>query len=174
MSLGTRLLALWQRLAPLPGGTRLFSFLLGREVPYTATVRPHIVELRPGYARAEMSDRRVVRNHLNSIHAVALVNLAEVVGGLAMLTALPADMRGIVTGLSIEYRKKARGRLTAESTVPALQASVDTELHVLSAVRDAAGDVVAEMTVRWKVGPQRREAKHEANAAYASRLTPHA
>jgi acyl-coenzyme A thioesterase PaaI-like protein len=124
-------------------------------------VRPHIVELRPGYARAEMTDRRVVRNHLNSIHAVALVNLAEVVGGLAMLTGLPPDMRGIVTGLSIEYKKKARGRLTAESTVPALESSVDTELHILSTVRDAAGDVVAEMRVRWRVGPQRRDAKQD-------------
>jgi acyl-coenzyme A thioesterase PaaI-like protein len=119
-----------------------------------------------------MADRRVVRNHLNSIHAVALVNLAEVVGGLAMLTGLPPDMRGIVTGLSIEYKKKARGRLTAESTVPPLESSVDTELDILSAVRDSAGDVVAEMRVRWRVGAQRRDAKQDQRGA--SSLARHA
>lgn len=102
-----------------------------------------------------MSDRRTVRNHLNSIHAVALVNLAEVVGGLAMLTGLPANLRGIVTGLSIDYKKKARGRLTAEATVQLPPIDGDIELPVQSVVLDAAGDVVAAMTVRWRVGPVR-------------------
>jgi acyl-coenzyme A thioesterase PaaI-like protein len=165
MSHGPRLLRLWNRVAHLPGGTRLFSFALGRQVPYTSTVRPHIVELRPGYARAEMRDRRIVRNHLNSIHAVALVNLAEVVGGLAMLTGLAPELRAIVTGLSIEYVKKARGRLTAEANVPAMPVQHDLERLVRSTVRDEAGDVVAEMTVRWRIGP--RTSARERTAAHA-------
>ncbi|MGH7712023.1 MAG: hotdog fold domain-containing protein [Gemmatimonadaceae bacterium] len=165
MSHGLRLLKLWKRVAHLPGGTRLFSFMLGRQVPYTGSVRPHIVELRPGYARAEMADRRRVRNHLNSIHAVALVNLAEVVGGLAMLTGLPPDLRAIVTGLSIEYRKKARGRLTAEATVPPMTISENVERLVHSTIRDESGDVVAEMTVRWRVGPQRAAVSQPAVAS---------
>ncbi len=163
MSHGARLLKLWQRVAHLPGGTRLFSVVLARQVPYTGTVRPHILELRPGYARAEMADRRVVRNHLDSIHAVALVNIAEVVGGLAMLTALPSDLRGIVVGLSIDYKKKARGRLTAESNVelPPIPGG-DIDLRVRSHVRDAGGDVVAEMNVRWRVGRTRERAPTQA------------
>ena len=155
MSLGDRLLRLWQRVSHLPGGKLLFSYLLGRQVPYTGTVRPLIVELRPGYCRAEMSDRRIVRNHLNSIHAVALVNLAEVVGGLAMLTGLPPTLRGIVTGLSIDYKKKARGRLTGEETVQLPAIDGDIDLPVQSVIMDASGDVVAAMTVRWRLGPVR-------------------
>jgi len=158
MSLGQRLLSLWQRVSHRPGGKLLFSFLLGRQVPYTGTVRPIIVELRPGYCRAEMSDRRIVRNHLNSIHAVALVNLAEVVGGLAMLTGLPPTLRGIVTGLSIDYKKKARGRLTGEATVQLPPIDGDIDLPVQSVIMDASGDVVAAMTVRWRLGPVRERA----------------
>lgn len=152
---GARLLSLWRTLSPLPGGRWLFSIIVGQMVPYTGTIGARIVELRPGYAQARMRDRRRVRNHLQSIHAVALVNLAEVTSGLAMLTGVPPALRAIVVGLSIEYLKKARGTLTAESTVDLPPITESREIQILATVRDEANDVVARATVRWLVGPAR-------------------
>ena len=66
-----------------------------------------------------------------------------------LLTALPPGTRGIVTGLSIEYLKKARGTLTAECRcdVPAIVG--ETRYDVESVVKNADGEVVARATVTW-------------------------
>ncbi len=148
------LLTAWQLCSRLPGGKWLYSRLLGWRAPYSGSISPLIMDLRPGYARVALRDRRGVRNHLNSIHAIALVNLGEIASGLALLAGLPDNVRGIVTHISIDYLKKARGRLTAESRVTLPRIEDDTQHLVHADIRDQDGDVVARIEVRWQLGPK--------------------
>ncbi len=152
---GQRLLALHRRLHGRFGGEWLFGRMIGRMVPYTGTVRPRVEVLEPGYARVSMADRRSVRNHLGSIHAIALANLGEFASGLASLVGLPEDIRGIVVGLEVEYLKKARGTITAESRVEAPDAVTEAVEHPVTAeMRDQEGDIVARVTARWRLAPR--------------------
>jgi acyl-coenzyme A thioesterase PaaI-like protein len=121
-------------------------------VPYSGTVHPRVLALEPGHARIEILDRHTIRNHLDSIHAIALANIGELTSGLAMSAALPREVRGIVTAIRIEYFKKARGTLVAESRCSVPAVTGDTNHDVIADVADADGDIVARATVTWRLG----------------------
>ncbi len=71
----------WSSLRSVPGGGRIMGSLIGRLAPYTGTISPEILSLDQGYSKVLMRDTRKVRNHLNSVHAIALLNLGEVATG---------------------------------------------------------------------------------------------
>jgi len=145
----------WDRLSGLPGGKRLFSRLIGQAAPYTGTMGARVVELQRGYARVQLADRHRVRNHLRSIHAVALANLSELTGNVAMAYSMPDDARFIVAGLSIDYLKKARGTITGESHCPLPQGNEKVTYEVEVMLRDREGDAVARALLRTLVGPKK-------------------
>jgi len=149
----TRLLRLWRQLQHLPGGKWLFSRIIGWVIPYTGSIAANVNDFKPGYACINMKDRRRVRNHLHSIHALALANMGEFASGLAMLGALSADTRGIPTSLTIEFYKKARGKLSAESRCSPPMVTEDTDFEVYADIQDVDGDIVARTTVKWRLGP---------------------
>ncbi|MFO0552650.1 MAG: DUF4442 domain-containing protein [Polyangiaceae bacterium] len=147
----------WDRLSPLPLGKSLFSKTVGMAAPYTSTIHAKVEQLRMGYAEVRMFDRPELRNHLRSIHAVALVNLAELTGNLALAYSLPDDGRFIVAGLSIEYMKKARGIIRATSECPIPPSSERREYIVPVNMWNTLGEEVARAELRSLVGPKRSQ-----------------
>ena len=162
----TKVVEVWNNLSKRPFGRQLFSRALGLMAPYTGTVSPQVIELEPGHARVQIRDRWGVRNHLKSVHAVALMNLGEACTGLAAMSLVPAGGRGIVLELAMEYVKKARGTITAESRaeLPTTPGSHDIEVH--GELRNSLGEVVARVRARWRIDlPARAERPAEAAAA---------
>ena len=150
---GERLRTLWRRLASLPAGKSIFTFLLGRMTPYSSSIGARVEQLEPGFCRVALRDRRRVRNHLGSIHAMALANLTEMASGLAVLVGLPATVQGIVTGFSISYLKKARGPLIAECRADHLDVTAAQDYEAEVSITDAQGEVVARASARWRLRP---------------------
>ncbi len=154
-STGHRVLSLWNRWGKTALGRRLYSFILGRTAPYSGSIGAQVIALRPGFARVALKDRRAVRNHLNSIHAIALANLGELASGLAMISALPSSVRAIVVNLDIEYVKKARGNLLAEGRVtPPGNITSSVTCIAEAEITNTEGDVVARMKVHWRLSPK--------------------
>ena len=144
----------WDTLSPLPGGKRAFSRLIGRMAPYTGTIGATVVTLRDGYGEAILEDRKCVRNHLDSVHAIALANFGEMVSGVTMLYSLDPSMRGILTGIDVEYLKKARGTIRAVCTCPVPESSERREYEVAVSLRDPQGEEVARTRLTTLIGPK--------------------
>ena len=143
----------WQRLNTLPGGSWLFSRFLGWYAPYSGTIGSRVEALDSGFAQVSLRDRRQLRNHLKSIHAIALMNLGEITTGLAVLSTLTPDMRGIVLGLQAEYLKKSRGKLTAKASFELpLPLDENAPCEAKTEIKDEAGDVVAIVRATWLLG----------------------
>ena len=150
-----RLREAWDRLNRLPGGKRAFSRLVGMAAPYTGSIGAQVVVLRRGHSEVVLRDRRAVRNHLQCVHAIALANLAELTGNVAVAYTLPDDARFIVAGISVEYLKKARGPITGVCDCPIIESSDKREYDVLVSMRNQDDVEVARATLRTLVGPKK-------------------
>ena len=150
-----RILDLYRRLAGKPGGRWLFSKLVCFKAPYFSSIAPRIVSLAPQRGVARLKHRRRVTNHIGTVHAIALCNLAEFVGGLTCDVSLPRGMRWIPKGMQVEYLKKAVGTMTATAE-PAFTPDVRAEgydLPVNVSVRDDAGAEVFRAVIAMWITP---------------------
>jgi uncharacterized protein (TIGR00369 family) len=137
-------------------GRFVFSQIFARVAPFNAVIRPRVLDVSPGRARIAMTERRRLHQHLKSVHAGALFTLAECTSGLAMAASIPDTMRIIVTDISIEFRKKARGLLIATATCDIPDPAAEQRHEVGVSLTDENDDVVAHATVRWLVGQRDR------------------
>lgn len=111
------LLNLYRRMQRWPAGRWLFSRAVCFKAPYFASIAPRITLLEPGRCEGRIAHRRKVTNHIGTVHAIALCNLAEFVGGLTTDVSIPHSMRWIPKGMTVEYLKKAVGTMHAVATL---------------------------------------------------------
>ena len=154
----SRVRSLWHSLADKPLGKALFSRIICWKAPYFSTIAPRFEELRPGYARVSMPKRRAVHNHIQTVHAIAICNLAELGAGTMMEASLPATMRWLPKGMSVQYLKKAESGLTAECTATDIAEGPARDVVVSVDVKDVAGNVVAHADINMYVSPKKKAA----------------
>ncbi len=144
----------WDQLHRLPRGKQLYSYLIGRYAPYTGTIPALIEELGIGSSKVTLKECPSIRNHLRSIHAVALANLAELTGNIALSYSMPIDARFIVSKIEIEYLKKARGTVTGLCDCPVPTSNERKVYLVPVRIVNEVGEVVCTAILHSLVGPK--------------------
>ena len=149
-------LALWKRSERVPFGKAIFSRIICWKAPYFASIRPRFEELRPGYSRISMRKRRAVTNHIGTVHAIAMCNLAELAAGTMAEVSIPAAMRWLPKGMAVEYLSKAETDVEAHASVGAIAEGPGRDIPVTVEVKDRAGVVVCRAVITMWVSPRRK------------------
>jgi len=133
----------WNKLSALPGGKGLFSRFLCWKAPYFKSISPRFIELRPGYCKIAVKKRRKIQNHIGTVHAIAMCNMAELAGGTMTDVTIPSTHRWIPKGMTVEYLAKAETDLHAIAILdPIPKFEESSELPVTVNVVDSSGQNV--------------------------------
>jgi acyl-coenzyme A thioesterase PaaI-like protein len=149
-------LSTWQRLSKKPAGRWAFSRLVCWKAPYFGSIRPAFVQLRPGYCEVHIRKRRRVLNHIGTVHAIAMCNMAELAAGIMTEVTVPAGYRWIPKGMTVEYIAKAETNLKAVAqTDPLPLFAAAAELPVAVTVTDTANQAVFRAVITMWVSPRK-------------------
>lgn len=149
-------LDLWQSFSSKPAGKWAFSRLLCLKAPYFGTIGPRFEVLRPEYCEVRMRKRRAVLNHLGTVHAIAMCNMAELAGGVMTEVTIPSTHRWIPQGMTVKYLKMARTDLVAIATPESpFDWSVPGQFKVNVVVRDEQLEPVFEALISMWVAARK-------------------
>ena len=145
----TSTLTMWRRLAGRPLGKRLFSAAVVARAPYFGTILPTVETMVPGRCEVRAPKWWGVHNHIQTFHAIAACNLAEITMGMLAEATVPSSHRWIPKAMSVSYLAKATTGLRATAALDELPEFGDEpfELTVPVSVRDAAGKEVVHADI---------------------------
>jgi len=149
-------LSTWQQLSGKPGGKWALSRFVCWKAPYFSSIRPAIVELRPGYCEARIKKRRRVLNHIGTVRAIAMCNMAELAGGTMMEVTVPSRHRWNPKGMMVQYIRRAETDLKAVAQVsPIPQFDAASALHVTVTDTDADNQTIYRAVITMWVSPRK-------------------
>jgi acyl-coenzyme A thioesterase PaaI-like protein len=139
-------------------GNSSFSQKICEIAPYFATIDPQFVDLRPGYAEVTMPNTAKVHNHLGTVHAIAMCNLAEIAAGLMADVSIPESCRWIPIGMSVRYLAKAKTALRGIADGRAIDWENPGDKDIVVHITDALGLEVCSAIITVKVGLKQQDA----------------
>ena len=143
-------LKLYQSLTHLPLGKVIFSKMVCFLTPYFSSIKPSIKELKMNRCVVFMKKRRSVTNHLKTVRAVAMCNMAELAGGLMTEVSLPQDKRWIPSGMTVKYLKKATN-LTAIADGNELDWNREGKVEVPVRITDDNNELVFSAEIKMNI-----------------------
>ena len=128
-------------------GKTAFSTMISVVSPYSGSINPIVEEFDGNTTKCYFQEKRCFKNPFNSVHALALANLGELTSGLLMMDNLQSTkQKGIITNISIEYHKKARGKITAICDIKSLNEGV-----IKSELFDRKNVLICEVFCKWNI-----------------------
>jgi len=140
----------------------VLSFAIGRVVPFVGTSGLCFEEMTKNRVIVTVKNRRKVRNHIQQIHAAAMVLLAETATGMVVGMNIPDDKIPLIKSLKTDFVRRSKGAMRAEAwlTEDQIQQILTTdkgEVLVPVKITDESGESPIESEMLWAWIPKKRK-----------------
>lgn len=141
------------------GGTAAGRYVIGRalcaKAPYFASISPRFTHFGPRRVEATVRFRRAVQNHIGSVHAIVMCNLAELVGGSCVELEVDPSLRWIPVGMTVRYERIARSDIRGVCDVTGVDLSTPGDRAVPVEVFDESGQRVFSADITMRLSPKK-------------------
>ena len=136
-------------------GNERYAGAITQLAPYFGTINPKFKDLRPGFCAIVIPNTRAVHNHLGTMHAIAICNGAELVGGLTTDVSIPAGRRWIPVEMSVRYLAKATTDVTVICDGQTMDWSAIGNIVVPVAAADDTGKHIFQASITMNISPEK-------------------
>lgn len=149
-------LKFWKKFGGNVVGRYVMSKAFCFVAPYFGSIKPLFVDVQAGRVELILKKRRSVTNHIKTVHAIAMCNAAEAVGGGCIDVSLDAKYRWIPVGMEVKYLKMAKTDLRAICEYPDYQNITEGDVIMPVGVFDENGEEVFHADIKMRVSAKKK------------------
>lgn len=140
----------------------LMSFFFGRVIKFAGTAKVRIDKLEFTQSCLTLKNRKLVQNHIGSVHAAATGLLGESATGFLIGMHVPDDKIPLLKSMHVDYVKRSSGDLTAVATltdeqIQRMRNDDKGDVNVKVVITDAVGVNPVECEFVWAWIPKKRK-----------------
>lgn len=145
------ILKIYNNLIKYPLGKTIFTKTICFKAPYFSTISPELIHFSEGHCEFKVKNKKSIRNHLNTVHAIAMCNLAELCAGMCMETIIDdSAKRWIPKGMTVRYLKKASTDLVGIAKYDKLSLKLGSNIIKVD-VLDTSSQIVFDANIDMHV-----------------------
>ena len=149
-------LKIWNNLKSTSAGRWMATQAICFKAPYFRSIKPLLTHIEAGHVELTLKKRWSITNHINTVHAIAMCNAAELAGGLCLDVSLDAGHRWIPAGMTVQYLKMAKTNLRAVCKVDSYDWEGKQDVIMPVCVYDTHGEEVFHADITMRVSPKKR------------------
>lgn len=139
---------------------KAFTVIFGRAVKYFRTSGLRFDWIEPNHSIVVIKNRKYVQNHIGTVHAVAMIMIAESATGALVGLNVPGNAVPVIKRMEVDYRKRASGDMRAEAMltpeqITMMQNEERGEVDVAVTITDAENKEPIFVRAVWAWTPKR-------------------
>ncbi|WP_288107952.1 DUF4442 domain-containing protein [Limnobacter sp.] len=139
---------------------KAFTVIFGRAVKYFRTSGLRFEWIEPNHSIVVIKNRKYVQNHIGTVHAVAMIMIAESATGALVGLNVSGNAVPVIKRMEVDYRKRASGDMRAEAMLTSeqitmMQTEERGEVDVAVTITDAENKEPIFVRAVWAWTPKR-------------------